>query len=92
MSEMSAKGTALEHEMIAELVRDGNYLAKSVDPQCPFDMIAVSPEGQIRLIDVKTKSIRQTGKRKGSRINRVLSLKQKEFKEQTGLTVELLII
>ena len=92
MSKKTIKGSALEHEVIADLTRKGYYVSHSCDPQSPFDMIAVSPEGQIRIIDVKTKSLRQTGPHKGKIINRVLSQNQRNFQKQTGLKIELLII
>ena len=40
----AAKGAALEHKAIAAMTELGMYVSKSVDPQCPFDLVAVDPE------------------------------------------------
>ena len=74
----------------------GMYVSKSVAPQCPFDLVAVDPEsGTVYLVDVKTKSYRKNcppgWTDKSVRINRVLSKKQKEFVDKTGLDIQLFI-
>ena len=54
----SVKGTVSELKAITKLTKSGHWVAKSLDPQCPFDIVAVSKNGKIRLIDVKTISYR----------------------------------
>jgi Holliday junction resolvase len=95
MSDKSKIGTQLEYNTIAKLVKEGYHVAKSVDPQCPFDMVAVSDKGQVRFIDVKTRSERKTVKpnwNKSRFINRVHSIKQKEFKKNTGIDIEIMVV
>ena len=92
----AAKGAALEHKAIAAMTEIGMYVAKSVDPQCPFDLVAVDPEsGTVYLVDVKTKSVRKNcppgWTDKSTRINRDLSKKQREFVDKTGLDIQLFI-
>ena len=58
-------------------------VAKSIDPQCIFDLVAIKPDGTIRLIDVKTKSYR---KKNNHNIHRSPNEKQKQ------LGVELMIM
>jgi len=82
MSEKSIKGTIGEHKVIVELLQQGYHVAKAIDQQCPFDIVAVSPEGKIKLIDVKTKSYRKNVKptwNKAREINRVLTRVQKKM-------------
>ena len=77
-------GTISEHEVICQLIKQGMQ-AKAVSPQCLFDLVAVSPSGKIRLIDVKTSSYRKVKRtidkskyKKGLyRINRSPTAKQK---------------
>ena len=89
MSDKSIKGTIGEHKVIVELLQEGYHVAKAVDPQCPFDLIAVSPIGKITLIDVKTVSRR---KKKSTKIYRVSTPIQKKFRLTTGLNIELKMI
>ena len=56
MSKKSIKGTVGEHKVIVQLLEDGYHVAKAVDPHCPFDLVAVGEEGDVKLIDVKTVS------------------------------------
>ena len=58
-------------------------VAKSVDPQCVFDLVAIKPDGTVRLIDVKTKSYR---KKNNHNIHRSPNEKQKQ------LGVELMVM
>jgi hypothetical protein len=46
----SIKGTVGEYLTIAKLTKEGFYVAKSVDPACPFDIVIVSKKGKIQLI------------------------------------------
>ena len=50
----SIKGTVWEYEAIAKLTKEGYFVAKSVDPACPFDIVIVDKNGKIQLIDIKT--------------------------------------
>jgi len=75
----SAKGALGELTVAIDYMKKGYWVALSVDPQCPFDLIVVDNQGRCQLIDSKCVSIRTTGKRKGSRINRLLNKKQKEM-------------
>ena len=73
----SVKGTISELKAITQLSQSGHWVAKSLDPQCPFDIVAVSKCGKIRLIDVKTISYRKS---RNYKINRILTKKQKALK------------
>ena len=53
-SPKSIKGSIGEHKMIVDLLGKGYHVAKAVDPQCPFDLVAVTPTGEIKLIDLNT--------------------------------------
>jgi|TARA_Y100000031_G_scaffold81238_1_gene89601 hypothetical protein len=81
-SPKSIKGSIGEHKMIVDLLGKGYHVAKAVDPQCPFDLVAVTPTGEIKLIDVKTPSYRLKTKetwKKARKINRVLTETQKQL-------------
>ena len=82
MSSKSIKGAISEHKVVIQLLEDGYHVAMAVDPQCPFDLIAVDEEGNCRKYDVKTISHRRnkpTWTKKYSKINRVLTPKQKKL-------------
>ena len=79
----SAIGTISEYEAISSLVKQGYMVAKSIDPQCIFDLVAIKADGTIILIDVKTKSYR---KKNNHNIHRSPNEKQKQ------LGVELMIM
>lgn len=79
----SAKGMVAELKAIKILTKQGYWCARSLDPQSPFDIVAVDKKGKIRLIDVKTKSFRKANNWK---INRSLSQQQKD------LNIELMMI
>ena len=55
----NVKGTISEYQEIVNLCRQGYWVAKSVDPQCPFDLVAVSTDGKIQLLDIKTNTYRK---------------------------------
>ena len=55
----SVKGSIAEHRVIIDFLKKGFYVAKSVDPQCPFDLVVVDKKGKISLIDVKTNTYRK---------------------------------
>ena len=44
------KGTIGEYQEIANLTKKGYWVAKACDPQCPFDLVAVSQTGQVTKI------------------------------------------
>ena len=79
----SAIGAISEYEAICSLVKQGYMVAKSIDPQCIFDLVAIKADGTVRLIDVKTKSYR---KKNNHNIHRSPNEKQKQ------LGVELMIM
>ncbi len=79
----SSIGVISEYEAICSLTKQGYMVAKSVDPQCVFDLVAIKPDGTIRLIDVKTKSYR---KKNNHNIHRSPNEKQKQ------LGVELMVM
>ena len=82
MSKKSIKGTIGEHKVIVQLLEDGYHVALAVDPQCPFDLVAVDEEGNVKLIDVKSVSYRKKTRptwKKSKEINRVPNAKQKKM-------------
>ena len=83
MTKKTIKGTIGEHKAIIQLMKDGYNVAKAVDQHCPFDLVAVDKNGNVRLIDVKTITIRKKIKPnwtiKSKRINRVLTKIQKKM-------------
>ncbi len=58
------KGTIGEYQAIVNLTKQGYHVALACNPQCPFDLVAVSNDGNIRLIDVKSETYRKTYKKK----------------------------
>jgi|TARA_R110000764_G_scaffold6306_1_gene23840 hypothetical protein len=84
MTRKTVKGSIGEHKAIIQLLEDGWHVAKAVDPHCPYDIVAVSNDGDIKLIDVKSVSYRKNGKpnwtKKSMTINRVQSALQKKMK------------
>ena len=79
----SCIGVISENEAICSLIKQGYMVARSIDPQCIFDLVAVKPDGTVRLIDVKTKSYR---KKNNHNIHRSPNEKQKQ------LGVELMVM
>ena len=83
MTAKTIKGSIGEHKAIIQLLADGYHVAKSVDPHCPFDIIAVGEDGAVKLIDVKTITMRKKSKPnwtiKSKRVNRVLTAIQKKM-------------
>ena len=80
MNNKQAKGLCSELKAIIDLTQQGYYVAKSVATNCPFDLIAVDQQGKIRLIDVKSISLRKNAcyqNKPGDRINRSVSKRQK---------------
>ena len=73
------KGTIAEYQEIVNLTRKGYWVAKSCDPQCPFDLVAVSPNGDIQLLDIKTNTYRKHIKPYRRKIWRSPTAKQKKL-------------
>ena len=78
--EKSIKGTIMELETMVEFIKRGYWVAKSVDPQCPFDFVAVK-KNDIQLIDCKCASYRKDG----TMINRILKSYQKKLDVQLAV-------
>jgi hypothetical protein len=55
----STKGTHSELSVLADLTKKGYWVAKSLDPHCPFDIVSVDRNGKIELIDVKNHFLSQ---------------------------------
>ena len=53
------KGTIGEYQEIVNLTKAGWHISKSCDPQCPFDLVTVSPTGNVQLLDIKTNTFRK---------------------------------
>ena len=75
------KGVVGEHQCIVDYTKQGYWVAKSCDPQCPFDLVLVSPNGKIELLDIKTNTYRKKVKKStwSKRINRIPTKKQKQL-------------
>ena len=86
----SIKGTVGEYKIISELTKRGYMVAKSVDPQCPFDLVVVDENGKITLLDIKTNTYRKKGKpnweKRSRKIYRTPTDKQK------NLNIKLLMV
>ena len=73
------KGTIAEYQEIVNLTRKGYWVAKSCDPQCPFDLVAVAQDGTIQLLDIKTNTYRKHIKPYRRKIWRSPTAKQKKL-------------
>ena len=73
------KGTIAEYQEIVNLSRQGLWVAKACDPQCPFDLITVSPTGTVQLLDIKTNTFRKNVKSYRRKIWRSPTAKQKKL-------------
>ena len=73
------KGTLGEYQEIVNLTRQGYWVAKACDPECPFDLVAVSPDGTIQLLDIKTNTYRKHIKPYRRKIWRSPTAKQKKL-------------
>jgi|TARA_R100001509_G_scaffold55159_1_gene30373 hypothetical protein len=54
----SVKGFTNEYKIINALSKKGYWVAKSIDPQCPFDIVVTDRNGKVTLLDIKTNSYR----------------------------------
>jgi len=90
----SIKGTVGEYEAIAKFTKDGYFVAKSVDPACPFDIVIVDKNGKITLIDIKTNTYRKTKKGKSLKDKPKGSYKihRSPTKEQKKLGIKLIMV
>ena len=82
MSYKTIKGVCSELIAAEQFLKKGYYVAKSLDPQCPFDLVVINKKGKVRLIDVKSTSYRKNKSyncRPGDIINRYPSDKQKKL-------------
>jgi hypothetical protein len=82
MSLKTIKGVCSELIAAQEFLKEGYYVARSLDPQCPFDLVLIDSKGKIRLVDVKSSSYRKTRSyncKPGDIINRYPSNKQKKL-------------
>ena len=82
MTIKTIKGVCSELIAAKEFLNKGYYVAKSLDPQCPFDLIVVDKQGKTRLLDVKSVSYRKSQSyncKPGDTINRSISKKQKSL-------------
>ena len=75
----SKKGVLGELTIAAKYLKKGFWVAMSLCPHSPFDLVVVDGKGNCKLIDAKTVSIRKSGKQTGQRINRMQSKKQQEM-------------
>ena len=80
MISRSIKGVCSELIAVKELLKRGYYVSRSIDPQCPLDIVVVDKKGKTTLFDVKSVSRRKTQSyncKPGDTINRSVSKKQK---------------
>jgi len=75
----NVKGTISELQEVVNLTRQGYHCAIAVNPQCPFDIVAVSPNGDIQLLDIKTNTYRKNVKSYRRKIWRSPTAKQKKL-------------
>jgi len=73
------KGTIGEYQEIVNWSKAGYWVAKACDPQCPFDLVVVSPDGDIQLLDIKTNTYRKNVKSYRRKIWRTPTAKQKKL-------------
>ena len=90
----SIKGTVGEYETIAKLTKEGYFVAKSVDPACPFDIVIVDKDGKITLIDIKTITYRKTNRGKSLKDKPKGSYKicRSPTREQKKLGIKLIMV
>ena len=78
----SRKGISSELSAAVDYIRKGYYVAISLDPLCPFDLVVTDSDGNSFLVDVKTESKRKTKSGthdKGGRIYRALTEEQQKM-------------
>jgi len=78
----SIKGISSELLAAVDYIKKGYYVAISLDPLCPFDLVVTDSDGNSFLVDVKTESKRKTKSGthdKGGRIYRALTEEQQKM-------------
>ncbi len=85
------KGTIGEYQAIVDLTKQGYHVALACNPQCPFDLVAVGENGEIRLIDVKSNTYRKTYKKKTWN-KRSLKIYRCPTEKQKKLKIELMMV
>ena len=85
------KGIIGEYQAIVDLTKKGYHVALACNPQCPFDLVAVGENGEIRLIDVKSNTYRKTYKKKTWN-KRSLKIYRCPTKKQKKLKIELMMV
>lgn len=70
------------------LVKKGNLVFKTIHDTGCVDIVTLDEKGVVHLYDVKTVTIRRSGKLKGRKINRPLSALQRKLGVEI-LTVDL---
>ena len=90
----SIKGVVGEYEAIANLTKQGFYVAKSCDPACPFDIVIVDKDGRIQLLDIKTNTYRKNNKGKSLKNKPKGSYRiyRSPTKEQKKLGIKLIMV
>ena len=90
----SIKGVVGEYEAIANLTKQGFYVAKSCDPACPFDIVIVDKDGRIQLLDIKTNTYRKNNKGKSLKNKPKGSYRicRSPTEEQKRLNIKLLMV
>jgi hypothetical protein len=90
----SSKGTHSELSVLAHLTKKGYWVAKSLDPHCPFDIVSVDRNGKIELIDVKTISYRKrkNGKILKNKTKGTYKVHRSPTKEQKKLNIRLWMV
>ena len=71
---------------MTHLLKKGNLVFKTIHDTGCVDLVAIDKRGKIHLYDVKTSAKYQNGRKKGKKINRILTSLQKR------LNVELLMV
>lgn len=80
MNKKHQKGTSSELASAKYLSDKGYYVFFRLSVTSPIDLVAVHPKTkEVLLIDVKTVSLRLSGKHKGKRINRNATSEQKKL-------------
>lgn len=80
MNKKHQKGTSSELAAAKYLSDKGYYVFFRLSVTSPVDLVAVHPrKKEVLLIDVKTVSLRLTGRQKGKRINRKATPEQKKL-------------
>ena len=78
----STKGKIAELYAINYFMEKGYHVALSVDASCPFDLVVTDKQGKCTLVDVKNLKVRKSNSthcKKGDRIGRASSKKQKDM-------------